>query len=422
MKNKALFRQVALDRLSSPDELDRLLQVTTPQGWIALAGIGILIAIAVLWSIGGSVPTKLSGEQCILVKNGGVNVVSTAAGGRVSDLAVAAGDNVTRGQIIGRLEQYDLLEKIKSQEARLKEAKAQYEQAQALATQGATLRQATLAQQMETLAHQLDAARQKLKLATDRIESQTSLYQQGLITKQAVIASQMEKSSAELEAETLRSQIKQLKVTELQSKKQSDQEVAQAKNQFEDIKNAITQMYREAKDAMAIVSPYSGRVLEVKTAEGQLLERGAPVVSVASAGDDLNELEAFLYLPAAEGKKIRSGMTVEISPSTAARDEYGFLPAVVSSVADYPSSDQGLMHVFGNDKLVKQLSGAQAPIQIIAALKPSSRNASHYQWSTRNGPPFAIESGTACSAMVTLSQQRPIELAIPIFKKAVGVN
>ena len=43
MQKTNLFREVAVNRLSSPEELDNLLQVTSPRGWIALAGVGLLV-------------------------------------------------------------------------------------------------------------------------------------------------------------------------------------------------------------------------------------------------------------------------------------------------------------------------------------------------------------------------------------------
>jgi len=422
MKDKGIFRQVAFNRLSSPDELDSLLQVTSPRGWLALAAIGILLVAVVGWAVAGRLPTKLVGQQCILVKNGGVNILTTSASGRLSDLAVEPGDRVTRGQTIGRLEQYDLLQKIKVNEAHLREVEAQYRQAVALAGQSATLRAASSAQQVQNLTHQLAAAQQKSRLVKERIESQSGLFDEGLITRQTLISSQLELAAVQLETETIRAQFKQLDMSGLEARKSSDNDVTVVKNQLEDARRQMALMMRDAKNFTAIVSPYTGRVLEVKAAEGQLVERGTHLISVEATGIDVNEMEAYLYLPASEGKKIASGMKVEISPSTARREEFGYLPAFVSSVAEYPSTDQGLMRVFGNDKLVQQLSGAMAPIQIVASLKSSAVNPSHYEWSTRNGPPFSLQSGTACSATITLAEQRPIELAIPVLRKAVGLD
>jgi HlyD family secretion protein len=58
----------------------------------------------------------------------------------------------------------------------------------------------------------------------------------------------------------------------------------------------------------------------------------------------------------------------------------------------------------------------------VAALKSSASNPSRYEWSTRDGPPFTLQSGTSCSASITLSEQRPIELVIPVLRKLIGMD
>jgi HlyD family secretion protein len=80
------------------------------------------------------------------------------------------------------------------------------------------------------------------------------------------------------------------------------------------------------------------------------------------------------------------------------------------------------MRVFGNERVVQQLTGLLPPIQILASLKPSPNNLSRYEWSTRQGPPFLLQSGTLCSADITLAEQRPITLVLPILKKSLGLD
>ena len=58
-----IFRQQALDRLSSPESLDKLMQVVSPKDWLPLSGLACLGALGVVWSIFGNIPitvTKLS--------------------------------------------------------------------------------------------------------------------------------------------------------------------------------------------------------------------------------------------------------------------------------------------------------------------------------------------------------------------------
>ncbi len=54
-----IFRQAALERLSSPDQLDRLISLSSPLSWAALAALLVLLAAIVSWSILGTVPTRV---------------------------------------------------------------------------------------------------------------------------------------------------------------------------------------------------------------------------------------------------------------------------------------------------------------------------------------------------------------------------
>ena len=47
-----------------------------------------------------------------------------------------------------------------------------------------------------------------------------------------------------------------------------------------------------------------GENLEIKVDDGSLVERGTPILSVEAADEGLRNLEAMIYVPTIEGKKI----------------------------------------------------------------------------------------------------------------------
>ncbi len=55
-QESSLFRQEALEQISSPEQLDQLIQVVTLKDWLPLASIGFLVALALIWSIVGRIP------------------------------------------------------------------------------------------------------------------------------------------------------------------------------------------------------------------------------------------------------------------------------------------------------------------------------------------------------------------------------
>ena len=52
-----IFRKAALERLSSPEQLDQLMQITNSKGWLALIALAIILGAALVWAIFGRIPT-----------------------------------------------------------------------------------------------------------------------------------------------------------------------------------------------------------------------------------------------------------------------------------------------------------------------------------------------------------------------------
>ena len=107
--SEQLFRKVSLEKLSSPEQLDQLLQVTTPKSWVALLAIGFALAATVFWGIFGAIETDVAG-QGILIKTGGVLDIESLSSGQVTTLYVRAGDIIERGQLVARGAQPKLME------------------------------------------------------------------------------------------------------------------------------------------------------------------------------------------------------------------------------------------------------------------------------------------------------------------------
>jgi HlyD family secretion protein len=57
---------------------------------------------------------------------------------------------------------------------------------------------------------------------------------------------------------------------------------------------------------------------------------------------------------------------------------------------------------------------------VVVELKTST-NFSGYCWTSGpRGPPISITSGTLCDGTITLTNQPPIRLVLPVVKKNVG--
>ena len=60
-EQRGIYRQHALEHVSSPERLDQLLRVVRPQSWLLLLSIGFALALAVTWSVLGRIPITATG-------------------------------------------------------------------------------------------------------------------------------------------------------------------------------------------------------------------------------------------------------------------------------------------------------------------------------------------------------------------------
>lgn len=107
MEEKPLYRKVALDRLSSPEQLDRLMTITRPTGWLALLGIAVVVISGLIWGIWGSIPTKIYGDG-ILIRGGGIRHIVPLHSGHLTDIRIQEGDTIKKGQVVARISQPEL--------------------------------------------------------------------------------------------------------------------------------------------------------------------------------------------------------------------------------------------------------------------------------------------------------------------------
>ena len=92
--SEKIFRAAAMEQLSSPEQLDQLIDVTRPADWIGALVIGVSLAAVVTWSIIGRIPSRASGEGILVSDAGGVVDAISAVSGRLDSVEVAIGDRV----------------------------------------------------------------------------------------------------------------------------------------------------------------------------------------------------------------------------------------------------------------------------------------------------------------------------------------
>jgi HlyD family secretion protein len=412
-----IFRKVALERLSSPEQLDQLMQVTTPKGWLALTALGALLATALVWGIFGAIPTEAAGEG-ILLRRGGVSSLVAAENGQVEEILVSVGDVIEKGQVVARIRQEELLGQIQDTRDKLAAVRGEYRDLLRYAGEQGRLRERDLAQQRANLAQSIRAHEREVEIAQERIAVERELLKDGLITKQTLLSTEEKLNTAQDQLATARLEQNGLELKRLEAEQQIDQQIEVRAAAIRDLEIELRQRQSRLGETARVVANRAGRVLELLVDRGDVVTPGTPLLSLEVISE---ELEAVLFVPATAGKRVQPGMEVRLSPSTVKREEYGSMIGRVTWAAEFPSTQRGMVRLLGNEALVERLMKEGPPIQINVSLVRDAKTPTGYRWSSSTGPNVQISSGTLATGSVVVRQERPIDLVIPRVREKLGV-
>lgn len=413
-----MYRQAALDRLASPEQLDRLVTITDTRGWLALLVCGGLLAWLLVWSVVGALPTQVKGHGILMSGSGAVRDAPSTAAGTLVSLSVRVNDTVRKGQPIAVVDQReiarradDAVQAVRDQEDAL--SRFDRDVQRELAAKSANLDRRRRALQLS-----IADGESRVAFLTGTLRQQENPAHKGFFSERALEDARAEISRARQDIADRQHEASRL-----------DAELLELRNAFERDRSKLLLTVNEARRVAGqqalvlardsvVTAPVDGRVIELKLAPGAVVQAGQAVLSIESTSGGLG---ALVYMPTEHGKKLAVGQEVRLEPANVKKDEHGTLRGRVRSISEYPVTLQGMTSVLPNPALAALFSKDGPPYAVQVELLPDAALASGYRWTSREGPPFPVGSGTTVNAEVTVEERRPISLLIPFLRKATGL-
>ncbi|HEY9851559.1 MAG TPA: NHLP bacteriocin system secretion protein [Leptolyngbyaceae cyanobacterium] len=545
-QKRSIFRQKSLDRLSSPERLDEIMEVIGPKDWLPLVGLGGLVLVGLIWSIFGRIPLTVSG-QGVLLRSRQVVEIQSPISGQLKKLNVKVGDCVKKDnddninnpeEVLAIIDPIELKQKYQLELAKLAELKNQDRDTTTIAQQRTQLEQAELQQQKISLEQRLKdtqslipllkeessisiqkqreslltrlqdlqtltpllrqkrnsaiqqqraSLQQRLKDAQarapvlqERLKRRQELLKAGAIASDQVLEADQQYTDSLQRISEVETQLKQLdldeaqaeqtyldnlsKISELQVQlKQLDVQQTEAEQKYLENVNRISEIQSQLKELntkqktseqqnlesantrknqilaveqeikrldrqiiinSTIKSQLTGCILELTVTDGQVVNPGTRIGSIQV--QELNQpLLALTYFPVKDGKQIKPGMSMQITPSTVKRERFGGIVGTVVSVSPFPVTKQGAASTIGNPELVESLmsQSKDSQIEVWAQLRENPANFNGYEWSSSKGPSdLSISAGTTTIVQVTVEQRAPIEFVLPFLREWSGIN
>ncbi|MBH8563493.1 NHLP bacteriocin system secretion protein [Nostoc sp. CENA67] len=478
-QKRTIFRKQSLERLSSPERIDQLMQVVSPKSWLPLVALGSLVGVAVIWSIYGRIPITVEG-QGVLIYPSKVLPLQSKSAGQILALNVKVGDVVKKGQVLAAIDQAELRKQLQQQRAKLIELQSLDEatsslqgqrleqergsmqqqrlylqqrirELQALSPLLKTTSNVSIGQQRQGLEQRLKESQALTPVLKQRMEIRKQMHQQqGAISADEALTAEQEYLQNLEKISDLKAQLKELdykkteqekanrenlstisdlqaQLKELDSKAasvaQQDLENANTRNkEIQEVKREIAKLELQLGDSSQIISQHSGRILELTVTSGQVVNAGTRLGTI-EAEDSSHKLVGVTYFPVGDGKKIQPGMTIQITPQTVKRQRFGGIVGTVSKVSQFPITKEAAASEVGNADIVESLVSQRQEglMQVFADLELDATTPSGYKWSSSTGPQTKISPGTTTIVRVKVEERAPITFVLPILREYSGI-
>ncbi len=473
----SIFRQQALERLSSPEQLDRLMPVVTQKDWLLLGSLAVFGFLGLLWSVFGSIPVTVTGKG-MLIDPRKVVPFQSPISGQLQSFNVEPGDCVKKDELLATIDPSDKKQQLQQQQEKLAQLKQQIAQATLLrqqhtlietaeiSSERASLKQRlqntqnltprlqraglnSIAQQRRSLEQDLLDAQELTPVLQQRVTKQRELQAEGAISAERVFQSEQEYRQSRQKISEIQAQLQQLRVqeAELQQQylenlnsttqiradleklalrnKQLEQDNLEAtnneKNQIQELEQAIARFAKEVADNSYIKSPHAGCILETTATAGQYVNPGTRLGNLQT-DEKPNQMMSVAYFKVEDGKKIQPGMPILVTPDTVQRTRFGGIVGKIVDVSSFPVTSEGANSVLGSPEVVKKLMAeGGGKIEAIAQLKHDSETFSGYQWSSSREPELEVSSGTTTTVKVTVEERSPITWVMPILREWTGI-
>jgi len=371
----SLFRRRALNALNTPERLEDPMKLLRPSLWALIMGLTGFSLSILIWSIFGRIPVRING-QGVLIRSDSIQRIQSGTVGRIKSIGVRVGQCVSRGTALIRIESTQL-----------------------------------------DLEREKNANQLKLLLIQDKRESLISAKREDELQAHLTRVQKLSEIGG-ISKDDLGQRQQQLTNARLEIENRKNHRQFQIQGQ----RNKIRNIEKTILSTAIVRAPQDGCVIENLIKIGEVVHNGSNLIELESINTSMN-LQSLAYFKAGDGKRLKVGQRVQITPSSTKIQRHGGIEGKVHVIRSLPVTEEALNRRLGNPAWLKSLSSkTEGPmIEVITTLKKKPSSLSGYDWGNANGPNLRLSPGTPTVIRVLVEERRPISYLIPILRDLSGI-
>lgn len=410
------FSEFFLLKKNDNSEPDVISNVTSPWMWGVLLGITICLAAVIYWGFFGTLVDSVAGTG-VVIRSQGITSITARTSGTIEYLDIKPGSVIIPNQILGRIYNPEVFFNIHKLQVEQRELQERTGKIQAGTDALFAKRKEADSRKNKLIENLVSLMEENRKRLHELAEMQRQLRDVGVASKVDYynILSQ-NVSNENSVADTLITQLQDLYEQEESIWQQQENHIKLQGELFAK-QQEVELVLKSNQELTWLRSDNRGVVLELLKHAGDPVTNGESIAIVSSGGDHAGNIRLLAYVPAADGKKIRPGMSVYFSPSALRAADYGYIKGIVASVSLFPVSCDSIRAELKNRDFAGTLTQEGAVMRVEVDFIPSDQTRSGLQWTSRNGGGATVETGMVGSLIINTQFRRPVSYILPYLRE-----
>lgn len=405
---------LSLDAPSSPEQLDRVIRITSPHSWIGLLMLAVIVAAVALWSVLGQLPSRAQGLGFVR-QSGQESILLTAtSGGMVQAVHVEVGQAVLKGDLLFTVGRGDL--DLQLTQAQQKAGRLQQQLTHLTATVNTEIeqRRALNAKKIESLRRNIAAQSEHRDFLRALLDDQLVDLERGFVKRTDVEDTRTSLNNAEIEIAKVNAEILSDTTDLREFENQQHGTIGSSQEELAVALAEVQTLQAQVTSAEDIRSPSDGQVLELSIIVNDQIDVGDELALI-----DLVAGSTMVrgYILIADAQLVQADMPVQVALASAPPEIYGTMLGTVERVNSVPSSRASLMDIYENSDVVDLITESGPPYAIEVRLAEDPTTPTGFKWSTSQGPPVPLAVGSLASVAITYESRRPIEFVLPFINQ-----
>jgi multidrug resistance efflux pump len=172
---------------------------------------------------------------------------------------------------------------------------------------------------------------------------------------------------------------------------------------------ALESLYSDYERHAILYAPVSGTVIFARTTNESVSDTEA-VARIVKQSQYADNQQVVCYVPAATAKRLKEGMTVQVSPDFASREEYGYIYGHITSIGTYPVTKSEILSSLGSEQYAEDLWSGTNAVEVRMTLAVDADAQNKLKWSNPKGASLSLGIGTYTNIQIVLKHYHPYEL------------